>query len=495
MKALKRSIARLDRRLMAKVSALPPGPADAAMRHLTNAATKGKLWLAAAAVMSTVPGTPRRAAAHGLMALGVASAAANLVFKLALPRRRPAQDLLPLFRFNHPQPTSSSLPSGHSASAAAFALGVGFTSPALGLAVAPVAAAVGYSRVHTGAHWPSDVVLGSAIGVGAAVLTRGWFPAPQPVPPAQSTTAEAPALEAGAGLVVAMNTMGGSYTPEAAEAVRAALPRADVVEIGAGGDLAVALAEAAARPGTAALGIWGGDGSVAVAAGAAVAAGLPLLVFPGGTLNHFARDIRVDSLAAAVAAAGQGQAVRCDAATVELERGDADNPELASMAMLNTASVGLYPDLVRRRERLQGELGKPLAGLIAGLRTFAAARPVAVRIDGVPHRLWTLYIGRGRYYPHDLAPLVRPRLDDGLLDIRMVSADRRFARARLLWAVCTGTTAATPVTTLRTARSLTVESNGAPLSLAVDGEAMAGVHAAWFSVAPKALRVYAPPAP
>lgn len=493
MKALKQSVARLDRRLVARVAALPAGPGDAAMRHLTNSATKGKLWIAAAAALATVPGTPRRAAAHGLMALGVASATTNLVFKILLPRRRPHPDLLPLFRFNHPQPTSSSLPSGHSASAAAFAAGVAFSSPALGLAVAPLAAAVAYSRVHTGAHWPSDVVLGSAIGVGAAALTRRWFPAPEPAPEPTTTPAVAPALGDGGGLVVAMNTMGGSYSPESAQAVRAALPQAQVLEISAGEDLAKALAGAAEEASTTALGIWGGDGSVAAAAGVAAASGLPLVVFPGGTLNHFARDIRVDSLAAAADAARAGQAILCDVGCVDLERGDADNPELASMAMLNTASIGLYPDLVRRRERLQGTMGKPLAGLVSGLRTFASANPVQVLIDGVPHRLWTLYIGRGRYYPHDLAPLARPVLDDGLLDIRMVSADRRFARARLLWAVFTGTTAASPVTTLRTASVVDVESHGAPLSLAVDGEAMAGVHAAWFSVDTAALRVYAPP--
>ncbi|WP_051389295.1 bifunctional phosphatase PAP2/diacylglycerol kinase family protein [Arthrobacter sp. 35W] len=492
---LKGRITQVDRAVVAKVVALPPGPWDGGLRWLTNAATKGKLWFAASAAMAVVPGTPRRAAAHGLMALGVASAVTNLVFKTALPRLRPHPGLWPAFRFNHPQPTSSSLPSGHSASAAAFATGVAFSSPALGLAVAPVAAAVAYSRVHTGAHWPSDVALGSAVGVGAAFLTRGWFPAAGPVPPPSSTAAEAPALGSGEGLVVAMNTMGGSFSPEAVQSVKEAFPEADVVEIGPGEDVAQALADAAGRGTTTALGVWGGDGTVGAAAQAAVDAGLPLLVFPGGTLNHFARDIGVDSVESAVNAAARGQAVVSDLGTVDLERGDAGNPEHQSRPMLNTASVGVYPDLVRRRERLQGELGKPLAALIAGLRTFASAQPVLVKIDGVPHKLWTLYIGRGRYYPHDLAPLLRPVMDDGLLDIRMVSADRRLARTRLLFSVFTGTTATSPVTTLRTARTISVESDGAPLSLAIDGEALAGVHAAHFAVEAAALRIYAPAAP
>ena len=116
--------------------------------------------------------------------------------------------------------------------------------------------------------------------------------------------------------------------------------------------------------------------------------------------------------------------------------------------MLNTASVGLYPNLVRRREQLQPALGKPVAGVVAMFRTFAAGTPTTLIVNGVRHRLWILYIGRGRYYPRDHAPLVRPVLADGVLDLRMITADEPFARLRLLWAVLTGTVATSGITHL-----------------------------------------------
>ena len=68
-------------------------------------------------------------------------------------------------------PTSHSFPSGHAASAFAFAAGVGHRLP---VAAAPVHAAAGlvaYSRVHTGVHYPGDVLAGSVLGTAIAQVT------------------------------------------------------------------------------------------------------------------------------------------------------------------------------------------------------------------------------------------------------------------------------------------------------------------------------------
>jgi len=68
-------------------------------------------------------------------------------------------------------PSSSSFPSGHSASAFAFAAAVGDTVPPLALPLRLLAGAVAYSRVHTGVHYPGDVVVGSLIGAGVGDMT------------------------------------------------------------------------------------------------------------------------------------------------------------------------------------------------------------------------------------------------------------------------------------------------------------------------------------
>ena len=81
--------------------------------------------------------------------------------------------------------------------------------------------------------------------------------------------------------------------------------------------------EAVERAGTAALavGVAGGDGSVAAAAAVAGRRGLPLVVVPTGTLNHFARDVGVYDLQEAVDATGTGQAVAVDLALVDVHPG------------------------------------------------------------------------------------------------------------------------------------------------------------------------------
>lgn len=89
------------------------------------------------------------------------------------------------------------------------------------------------------------------------------------------------------------------------------------------------------------LGVAGGDGTVRAAAQAAVAARLPLLVVPGGTLNHFAAGLGVHRLEDAVEALQAGTGC-----LVDLARATGDR------CFLNTASVGGYPEMVLLRERL-----------------------------------------------------------------------------------------------------------------------------------------------
>ncbi|MDX6362120.1 MAG: hypothetical protein QOC85_1123 [Streptomyces sp.] len=166
-----------DCRLFEAVAARHWPGGDRLLPRLTRSANHGVLWFAtAAALAATRSPTARRAAARGLASLTLASATINTVGKRSVRRTRPALDPVPLIRQLKRQPITTSFPSGHSASAAAFATGVALESRGWGAAVAPVAAAVALSRVYTGVHFPSDVLAGAALGVGAAYVVKAVFP-------------------------------------------------------------------------------------------------------------------------------------------------------------------------------------------------------------------------------------------------------------------------------------------------------------------------------
>lgn len=160
-----------DRELYDAIASAGSPRVDAGLRALSKAANYSRLWMGVAVVMAVTGGPEgRRAAATGLVSIGITSAVVNQGFKKVFRRNRPPRG--PQDENRHVRmPESTSFPSGHSASAFAFAQGVSHTMPWLGMGLRVVAGAVAYSRVHTGVHYPGDVVVGSLIGAAVGQVT------------------------------------------------------------------------------------------------------------------------------------------------------------------------------------------------------------------------------------------------------------------------------------------------------------------------------------
>jgi diacylglycerol kinase family enzyme/membrane-associated phospholipid phosphatase len=486
-----RPVGALDRRVTESIGDLPLSRVDDALLTLTRSANHSGLWFAAASLLAGL-GTrkTRRGALRGVFAIGLASFASNAVLKPLVPRRRPAADLLPASRSLPDRPTSSSFPSGHSASAFAFALGVGLESPRAGAVLAPLAATVAYSRIHVGVHWTSDVAVGSAVGAAAALLTQRWLPR-RPVDEAIARPwLDAPHLEQGDGLSMVVNMGSGRPGVDPAAEIAAALPKATLVRLEPGDDLLARLQEAAATPGTAALGIAGGDGSVAAAARIAEDLDLPLAVMPAGTLNHFGRDVGVYDLQEVVDATGAGEAVAVDVGELRVYSASTGPAGGERVVFVNTASFGGYPDMVRLREKWEKRWGKWPAASAALVAVLVSAKPIRCRIDGRETSIWMLFVGNGPYAPAGMTPAYRPRLDTGLLEVRYLRADRRFSRARAIVGLLLGTLGHIRTYVEHTARTLDVELLDGPLEVATDGEVMVAGERLCFSVADHPVPVY-----
>lgn len=173
---MKRQVLRLVDTARLRAVPRPGGLAGRGLGTLTRASDGAGLWLAEAAVLGAAGGRRgRRAAARALGAVAVTSTLVNGPLKVLVRRRRPGRLATAGFERTGRGPTTSSFPSGHTATGFAFAVAAGTEAPVLAAPLLATAALVGWSRLHGGRHFPSDVLAGAALGaaVGLAVHAAG----------------------------------------------------------------------------------------------------------------------------------------------------------------------------------------------------------------------------------------------------------------------------------------------------------------------------------
>jgi undecaprenyl-diphosphatase len=319
------------------------------------------------------------------------------------------------------------------------------------------------------------LVVAVMIWVRHLILPTRPVDAPTPEPSGLLSGEVRPSPDGDGVRIVVNPAAGPAWTSAATDGLRAQLPAADVVELDDGDDLCGLLRD----PAFSVIGAAGGDGTLGAAAQIAVERDVPLVAVPGGTLNHLARDLGLDSVDDAVAAVRQGGVACIDLGTVE------------DRTFVNTLSFGGYSSVVDARERLEGRLGKWPALVVALLRELPRMEPCRLELDGVRVDVWLGWIGNGAYDPPGLAPAWREALDDGLLDVRLVHGGR-LARSRFLLAAVLGRLSASGVYSERLVESLHLRSLSGPLRLVADGETFDGAETLVIEKRRRALQVVLP---
>jgi undecaprenyl-diphosphatase len=237
-----------------------------------------------------------------------------------------------------------------------------------------------------------------------------------------------------------------------------------------------------AAQGGAIVGVAGGDGTLSSAAGAIAEAGGVLAPFPLGTLNHFARRLGIDSLAAAARAVATGHVVRVPLGSVN------------GRTFINHASAGLYPRLVSHRERIRGWTGKSAGNVVSGLYVLLRFETITLALNVDGHRrertvpgLWVA-LGRGtfRLPLHGAVPAGRS------LEVVLPNTTSRLgvvARGvRALWHLRRGHTLDLAGLEVIHTPSFTLEARQA-IDVSRDGEVERVTPPIEFRLQPEALRV------
>jgi diacylglycerol kinase family enzyme len=245
--------------------------------------------------------------------------------------------------------------------------------------------------------------------------------------------------------------------------------------------------EAAQRGAIDAIAVGGGDGTIHTIAGMVVGTDIPIGILPLGTLNHFARDVGVPfDVGKAVAAIGAGHSRAVDVG------------EVNGTVFINNSSVGIYPSMVRDRERLRdrGRYAKWIAMVIATLRELQRFPRHRLRVtaDGkvADYRTPCLFVGNNRYDLRFLSVGRRAALDGGLLHVYVARSSTRWGFVG--FAIRTLLGVASPLNDLveLSVESAEITTRSPCPYVALDGEVEMLRSPLRYRIRPRALRVLLP---
>jgi diacylglycerol kinase family enzyme len=292
--------------------------------------------------------------------------------------------------------------------------------------------------------------------------------------------------------VIVNGGAGHGHDDQACEDLRAKLRAADLdaeLVLAKDGEEMIATARRALENGARMVAAGGGDGTINAVASVMVGSGVPFGVLPLGTLNHFAKDLGIPL--------DLDEAVRNLATGVPRQ---VDVGEVNGRIFLNNSSLGLYPDIVRDREKQQRRLGRgkwpaALWATVAALRRFPfLSMRLAVNGKTLARRTPFVFIGNNRYKMEGLAIGERDHLDDGLLSLYVAQRPTRLGLLRFAFDALRGKLGSERDFDVLESSGFEIETHHRHLHVATDGEVTRMTPPLRYRVRPGALTVLVPAA-
>lgn len=259
------------------------------------------------------------------------------------------------------------------------------------------------------------------------------------------------------------------------------------VTLAQSGDEMTAAARAAVDGGMPIVVAGGGDGTINAVASVLVGTGVAFGVLPLGTLNHFAKDAGIPlALDDAIANVVDGR------------RRNVDVGEVNDRIFLNNSSLGLYPDIVRDREKQQQRLGrnKWVAALWATIGALRRYPFLSLRLrlgDGdIARRTPFVFIGNNEYTMEGFSIGARSALDGGKLSLYVAQRPGRLGLFRLAWRALSGRLAQEKDFDVLLADAMEIATRHKRIRVATDGEVNVMATPLRYRIRPAALSVIVP---
>ncbi|MEE8736758.1 diacylglycerol/lipid kinase family protein [Bifidobacterium subtile] len=226
------------------------------------------------------------------------------------------------------------------------------------------------------------------------------------------------------------------------------------------------------------IAVIGGDGTVSAVAGLVADTKATLIPLPGGTLNHFTKDLDIpQDIDEALARLATLSPRSIDIAKVN------DTP------FINNSSIGLYPTSLRSREQLESAFGKWAAAIVASWRAFVSFKTYLVTIDDETFEPPFIFVGNNRYELDAAGGTNRTRLDEGVLTVYAAKTQSRLTLLKIALFALIGRDKQLDEFEEFFPATLTIKTDHAELSVSHDGEVSKLTTPLRYAMQPKALTI------